>query len=146
MTDEQKQLVRESFESIRDMAEPTAMLFYGRLFSMDPSLRKMFKPDVKAQAGKLMDTLATVIGSIDQLDRLRPTMRELGKRHLEYGVKPEHYDAVAAAFLWALGHALQGECHPDVKAAWGRLLQDVSEEMKRGAGYRVSDSGATIRM
>ena len=82
------QLVRESFELIREMAIPTAMLFYGRLFDMDPSLRGLFHVDFKAQSVKLMDTLSLVAESADRLDQLRPTLRELGRRHVDYGVQP----------------------------------------------------------
>src|SRR5215475_7547605 len=100
----QDQLIRDSFEIVHEMPEAIAMLFYGRLFNLDPSLRKMFKVDMRTQSKKLMDTLAAVVDSLEHFDRMRPMLRELGRKHaVEYGVKPEHYQLVLEALLWSFG-------------------------------------------
>ena len=44
MTLREKQLVRESFQGIGEVAGPLSLLFYGRLFELDPALRPMFRP------------------------------------------------------------------------------------------------------
>lgn len=127
------QLVRESFEMIRGMAIPTAMLFYGRLFDMDPSLRGLFHVDFKAQSVKLMDTLSLVVESADRLDQLRPTLRDLGRRHVDYGVHPQHYQTVSTALIWALAQAMQPDFHEELRAAWTHILDEVCREMLAGA-------------
>ena len=43
MTPEQVTLVQESFELVVPIAETAAVLFYDRLFELDPSLRPLFK-------------------------------------------------------------------------------------------------------
>lgn len=130
------QLVRDSFEIVREMATPTAMLFYGRLFDLDPSLRALFHVDFKVQSRKLMDTLALVAESSDRLEELRPALRELGRRHIDYGVKPEHYQTVSTALLWALSQALQPDFDGEMRGAWIRLLDHVCTEMMAGAGQQ----------
>ncbi|MGJ5815149.1 globin domain-containing protein [Paludibaculum fermentans] len=127
------QLVRDSFELIREVSTPTAMLFYGRLFDLDPTLRGLFHVDFKAQSVKLMDTLALVVESADRLEQLRPTLRDLGRRHVDYGVRPEHYQTVSTALLWALAQAMQPDFDDDVRAAWTRILGEVCQEMLVGA-------------
>ncbi len=127
------QLVRDSFEVIREMSTPTAMLFYGRLFDLDPSLRELFHVDFKVQSGKLMETLALVVESADRLDLLRPTLRDLGRRHVDYGVRPEHYQTVSTALIWALAQAMQPDFHDEVREAWTRILGEVCQEMMKGA-------------
>ena len=37
MTSHQRQLVRHSFDAVRDLSGPMAVLFYGKLFELDPS-------------------------------------------------------------------------------------------------------------
>ena len=81
MTPEQIQLVRSSFAKVAAMQDEAAALFYRRLFELDPSLRPLFKGDITAQGAKLMTALEGVVGSLDQLPRLLPTLRELGRRH-----------------------------------------------------------------
>ncbi|MBN9659562.1 MAG: hemin receptor [Acidobacteria bacterium] len=127
------QLVRESFEMIRGMAIPTAMLFYGRLFDLDPSLRGLFHVDFKAQSVKLMDTLSLVVESADRLDQLRPTLRDLGRRHVDYGVQPQHYRTVSTALIWALAQAMQPDFHDELRSAWTHILDEVCREMLAGA-------------
>jgi len=130
----QEQLIRDSFEVIHEMPQAIAMLFYGRLFDLDPSLRKMFKIDMQTQSRKLMDTLRATVDSLDRFDELRPFLRELGRKHaLEYGVRPEHYQVVTEALLWAFGQALQPHFYPETRAAWRTVLDDIAREMLAGA-------------
>ena len=50
MTERQKQIVAETFPLIREIAIPVSLLFYGRLFDLDPSLRRLFHIDMKEQS------------------------------------------------------------------------------------------------
>ena len=77
MTPQQRQLVRHSFDAVRDLAGPVALLFYGRLFELDPSARRLFHIDLAVQARKIIDTLATVVESLDRFDSIRPRLAEL---------------------------------------------------------------------
>jgi hemoglobin-like flavoprotein len=131
-------LVRDSFELLQQQSPHAILkLFYGRLFNLDPSLRPLFTSDINVQTQKLADSLATVIGALDKFDAARPILRELGARHVSYGVKPHHYDTVRKSLLWALGQALQQDFDPDTRQAWDQLLQEVSAEMLSGAAQPV---------
>jgi len=72
MTPEQIRLVQKSFEQLTPDVNVVAAMFYQRLFELDPSLRPLFKGDVKAQGAKLMKTLAVVVWGLNQTDRLIP--------------------------------------------------------------------------
>jgi hemoglobin-like flavoprotein len=138
MTPRQTRLVRESFPIIRERTETLVLLFYGRLFQLAPSVRSMFTSDVGIQARKFGDTLAALVDSLDDFDRQRPALRAMGLRHVGYGVVPAHYDALATALLWALGHMLQPEFSPEVKSAWAAFIDEVSTVMKAGAAESPS--------
>ena len=43
MTPDQKRLVRETWDRVTPIADPAAMLFYDRLFAIDPDLRDLFR-------------------------------------------------------------------------------------------------------
>jgi hemoglobin-like flavoprotein len=133
MTASQIKLVQESFPSISEQGGAIAMLFYGRLFQMQPQLRPMFRQDIQLQGQKLMDMLSTLTGSLDRFATLTPILRALGQRHAGYGVRDEHYTAVSTALLWALGTALDGEFPQDLKSAWVAVIDAVSDVMKAGA-------------
>jgi hemoglobin-like flavoprotein len=132
LTANQKRLVKTSFESLEEYSDSVVQLFYGRLFEIAPQVRPLFRVDITNQSRKLLDMLTTIVSAIDNFEDLRPRLEELGFKHVAYGAKPEHYDALRVALLWAMGSALELEFDKDTKAAWGHLLEMVSSAM--GAG------------
>ncbi|MBC8165192.1 MAG: hemin receptor [Bryobacteraceae bacterium] len=129
----QQQLVSDSFALIREEAIPVTLLFYGRLFDLDPSTRRMFQPDLQTQSKKLVDMLEVIVSSLSQFDRIRPRLGQLGASHAELGVQPAHYETLTSAWLWALSMGLERQFTPETKAAWKVVLEAVSEVMIRGA-------------
>ena len=129
----QAQLIRDSYEQIQGAAQAIAMLFYGRLFELDPAVRPMFKSDIRLQSKKLMDTITAVVDHADKLESMIPALRSLGKLHAEHGVVPAQYDTVRTALLWAFAQALQSDFDPDTRAAWDSFLRSASREMIAGA-------------
>ena len=61
MTSQQIALVRESFAKIVPASEQAAVLFYDRLFAVDPSTRPLFRGDMKSQGAKLMAAIGSVV-------------------------------------------------------------------------------------
>ncbi len=136
-TEFQKRRIRESFEQVREISAPLASLFYGRLFSLDPATRLLFKNDIRDQGAKLMAMIAVVVDSLDRFDRLIPVLRELGYRHVAYGVKAEQYSTVNIALQWSLAQALEAQFDRETREAWAALLDAVSGEMIAGAAEPV---------
>jgi|SRR3954447_10547876 len=132
MTRYQNHLVRESFEIVREVAEPMTVLFYGRLFDLNPDLRHLFHIDIREQSRKLLSMLSTIIDSLETLDTIRPELRELGRKHVGYGVRREHYATLGSALLWALAQALDSEFSPDVRMAWTQVIEGISTAMLEG--------------
>lgn len=133
MTPEQVALVRSSFAKVVPIKETAADLFYNRLFELDPSLRPLFKGDMKEQGLKLMTMIGTAVGGLDHLDSIVPAVQALGRRHADYGVKDMHYDTVASALLWTLEQGLGAAFTPDVKSAWTSAYGILAGTMKEAA-------------
>jgi hemoglobin-like flavoprotein len=133
MNPQQIQLVQESFEHVKPITDIAADLFYGRLFELDPSLRPMFKDDMAEQKAKLMTTLAFAVASLKQPDRLLPAVRQLGRRHMGYGVQNGHYQTVGAALLWTLGQGLGDGFTPAVEEAWTAAYTLLANTMQEAA-------------
>jgi hemoglobin-like flavoprotein len=130
----QKRLVQESWRKLVPEAERAAILFYTRLFEEDPELRSLFHGDMAEQGQRLMTMLGTAIDELDKLEALAPTIRELGKHHAAFGVKPEHYETFADALMWTLQTVLGADFYPEVEEAWSALYDFMAETMKQGAG------------
>ena len=133
MTEREKQIVSESFPLIKEIAIPVSLLFYGRLFDVDQSLRQLFRIDIKEQSKKLIAMLDAIVESIDDWERIAPILRDLGQRHVAYGVKEQDYNTLCSALVWAFGQALQPGFDNEVRAAWTAVIRAVNEQMKIGA-------------
>lgn len=133
MTPEQIELVKSSWAKVLPIADTAAELFYGKLFNLDPSLKPLFKGDMKEQGRKLMKMINTAVNSLDRLDAVLPGVQQLGIRHIAYGVKDEHYDTVGAALLWTLEAGLGEAFTTDTKAAWATVYGALADTMKTAA-------------
>jgi hemoglobin-like flavoprotein len=133
MTPEQRILVQNSFEQVLPIADVAAELFYGRLFELDPSLRPLFRGDMKVQGRALMSMIKVAVAGLDNLERIVPAVQSLGKRHATYGVTDGHYNTVAAALLWTLEQGLGETFTPEVKAAWVEVYTILATTMKEAA-------------
>ena len=133
MTPEQIRLVQSSFQKVIPISDTAADLFYLRLFELDPSLRPLFKGDIQEQGRKLMHMIHTAVLGLDKPETIIPTVRNLGKRHANYGVQSKHYATVGAALLWALEQGLGKDFTPETKTAWTETYQLLSGVMQEAA-------------
>jgi nitric oxide dioxygenase len=106
MTPQQIELVQSSFTLVEPILEPAAMMFYDRLFQLDPSLRRLFRTPHAEQARKLAAVLTVVVKSLSRPQEILPAVEELGRRHANYGVRPEYDATVGEALLWTLQSGL----------------------------------------
>jgi hemoglobin-like flavoprotein len=133
LTSEQITIVRNSWGKVVPIAPAAAQLFYGRLFELDPSLRRLFKGDMVVQGEKLMKMIGVAVDNLDRLDEIVPAVQDLGVRHLDYGVKNSHYDTVGAALLWTLQQGLDEAYTPAVEQAWSDVYALLASTMKEAA-------------
>src|SRR5262245_30195872 len=136
LTQQQIALVKETFQEIVPMTDVAADLFYSRLFLMDPTLKAVFRGNLKAQERELMKMLAVAVAALDDVEKILPAVEDLGRRHVQYGVKREHYETVGAALLWTLEEGLGDQFTPRVKEAWTALYQLVATTAIN-AGYPI---------
>lgn len=133
MNAHQKQLVQKSFARVIPIADQAAMLFYERLFTLDPSLRPLFKSDIRQQAMKLMNTLQYAVYALDDVETIIPALQSLGRNHVDYGVQDEHYATVGEALIWALAQGLGEHFTDEVRDAWMEVYGLLSTVMRDAA-------------
>jgi len=138
MTPEQIALVQTTFKSVLPIKETAADLFYTRLFELDPTLKQLFTGDMKEQGQKLMSAIATVVGGLNNWAQVEPTVRELGQRHVSFGVKTQDYQTVGAALLWTLEQGLGDAFNEDVKQAWAAAYGAIADVMTDVAKVKVA--------
>lgn len=111
------------------LAITTAM--YARLFE-NKDIEAMFDRAAQTsgeQPKRLAAAILAYAKNIDKLQNLGTAVSRMVVRHIETGVKPEHYPHVAEALLPAIRDVLGAEVATDeVLAAWGEaywMLADI---------------------
>jgi hemoglobin-like flavoprotein len=140
MSPSQVHLIRKSFSELQRHQHVSALVFYRRLFELDPSLRSLFKGDIEEQSRKLLDMLAALISMLESPLGLELALREMGSRHAGYGVKDAHYATVGQALLDMLADTLGKGFTPEVREAWTTLYGAVAATMKAGANQPSTTS------
>ena len=139
-TSQQVGLVQRSFELIEPIIDDAAVLFYGRLFEIDPSLQRMFQKPRRGQARLLAQTLTVVVKGIGRPAQLRGAVEALGRRHAGYGVRDEHYAVVGEALLWTLEAGLKDKFTPEVRDAWVAAYSWLAFTMQRAAASAQAEA------
>jgi hemoglobin-like flavoprotein len=127
LTDQEKQLITNSFMKVAPIADDAAKLFYDRLFEVAPEVKPLFKGDMREQGRKLMQTIATVVSSVNRLDGILPEVQALGRRHIAYGVQKEQYTLVGETLIWTLEKGLGEDFTPEARVAWTKVYTVLAE-------------------
>jgi len=133
MTPEQIDLVQRTWRAVLPVGDTAAELFYGKLFSLDAGIRRLFRDDMIEQGRNLTAMISVAVGALSKPERIRLAVRQLGERHAGYGVEPRHYELVGVSLLWALEKCLGEAFTPEVEAAWRATYAFLSTTMLEAA-------------
>lgn len=138
MTPNELELVMRDGQDITDSPDAFAATFYDTLFEIAPETRPLFADDMTEQRVRLVGELLTLLTaatawrSTGSLDGFVERAKQLGHRHLAYGVEAPMYEAVRVALLAAIGDTVSDfdDAH---EAAWTKLYGLVADIMQEGA-------------
>lgn len=108
--------------------------FYERLFQTAPGVRALFPKDMASQKRHLLAAVSLVVKDSHRLDVLAKPLQDMGKRHVGYGAKPEHYPVVRDTMLATLAEFAGPLWTPALAQAWTDALNRVAAIMLEGAG------------
>lgn len=127
----QIRLIQQSWRSFHGVNPSLiADIFYTKLFTDQPQLRKMFPADMEKQYIKLMDMLTSIFTRIDRLDEMGEELIAMAERHAGYGAKPAHYKAVGNALCWTLEKGLGKNWNEELKTAWVSCYTILADKMQ----------------
>lgn len=133
MTPREIALVQSSWKQVQPIAAQAAAMFYGRLFLLDPSVRPLFRGDLREQGTKLMSMISVAVNALARIETLVPAVQALGRRHAGYGVEDRHYDAVETALVWTLGQGLGEAFSAETEQAWRSAYRVLASTMKEAS-------------
>jgi len=140
--EQDQRLLAESVAAVAHAMTPLISRFYERLFSGRPFLRKLFPMDedaMAAQHDKLLKALLALVDQYARPDQLAPLLRQLGRDHRKFGVRPVHYHAVGEALVAALRDIAGAAWKVEYEQAWTRAYTLAADIMVTAARAAESD-------
>ena len=104
--------------------------FYKRMFENNPEVKSFFNMDNQVsgeQPKALAMTILAAAQNIDNLNALLPAIQKIGKRHVEVGIRPEHYPIVGSNLLLAIKEVLGDAATDEVITAWGKTYEVIAD-------------------
>jgi hemoglobin-like flavoprotein len=108
------------------------------MFELAPHAQALFPDDLAAQRTKLVDELSVLVQAVTEthdregLHAFVARGRELGARHVGYGVQRDDYDVMGRALLAALATVL-APWDEARRGAWTKLYRLITDVMCEGA-------------
>ncbi len=124
--------LRDSLAAAAADPREFASAFYVTLFALAPAMRGLFPQDLQSQHEKFAQTLATVVGLLEDPAAVVASLQQLGLRHRAYGTLPQHYAPVGEALLATLEARTAGGLAPAARDGWRRLYGWIVTEMLSG--------------
>lgn len=123
--------LQQSLAVLRPLADAITTTFYSNLFTSYPMLRGMFPTDMTGQRRKLFESLEFVVSHLDQPENVRPALAEMGRRHVGYGAKPEHYPIVRDFLVNAMATVVGQDWNHTLQADWLVAIDLVGAAMQK---------------
>ena len=123
-----------SFDLVAPKGDELMEIFYARLFAVAPAVQPLFAgADMKRQQAMLLSALVLLRKSLRDLERVVPTLRNLGARHVAYGAEAAHYPVVGEVLIGAMATVAGEAWEPRFTAAWVEAFGVVAGVMAEGA-------------
>uniref|UniRef100_G3NSS7 X globin n=1 Tax=Gasterosteus aculeatus TaxID=69293 RepID=G3NSS7_GASAC len=145
-SEEQIQMIKDSWKVIRDDIAKVGIIMFVRLFETHPECKDVFflfrdvedlerlrtSRELRAHGLRVMSFIEKSVARLDQMERLEALALELGKGHYHYNAPPKYYSYVGAEFIGAVQPILKERWTEELEEAWKTLFQFVTGLMQRG--------------
>lgn len=145
MTPQQVALVQESWAAMGPQINAVAARFYHLLFEADPNVRDLFSEDPNVQADILVTEMALIVNSIPRFDAFTARARELGARHVQYGVTHRHFEIAERVLLQTFEETFGPAFTDELREAWRMGFDLMAETMMQGAADAVLEGARSGR-
>ena len=137
MNPEQVNLITQSFDEMWPLRRNLAAKFYARFFANAPDAQRLFPNDMERQYLKLMDTIAAIVGALNNHALFQSIIGHTARQHARFGVTASQLAAFGEALIWGLEEQFGSAFTLKLRRAWIELYDSVQTEMKHAAQTRT---------
>lgn len=145
LTETQKSLVRETWETVEQHKNNVGKKMFLRFFETNPEYQKLF-PEFKdvdprelenttalyGHAKRVMKAVENAVSSLDDAFGFAAYLEELGRRHKSRALKPAYLDAMQEALMYTVKELLNHQWTHETEEAWNKLFRFISSTMIKG--------------
>ncbi|XP_070207717.1 globin-1-like [Littorina saxatilis] len=144
LTSRQKQTLQTAWDQLeRDIATVGVITFVG-MFKTHPQVEDFFMPftglaktdeqyssTLRQHALRVMATVEKCIHRLDEPERMRNILEQLGSRHINYNAKIDYVDLLGSQFVMAVKEN-SPQWGDDLETSWLSLVKTITFFIKKG--------------
>ena len=131
MSPERVSLITKSFDELWPFRRNLAASFYARFFENAPDAQRLFPADMERQYLKLMDTIAAIVGGLNDRALSQSIISHTARQHARFGVTASQLAAFGEELIWGLEQQFGSAFTSEMRQAWTELYEDVQAQMIR---------------
>ncbi|XP_064601032.1 neuroglobin-like [Liolophura sinensis] len=149
LTNRQVDLVKHSWDLVKDEMEETGLRIYSRFLDNEKDLRRYFpkilqnnskdlekwevnEAMLKNHALIVMEGLGAAVESIEDSTCLHAILLSVGEKHYQMRIRPQYLERLWPAIDFGLKEVLQDVYTREVKDAWKQIFMYIITKMKEG--------------
>ncbi len=127
-------IIQVSFEKMRPVVDEAAGHFFETLFTKFPESKSLFRSaNLEEQKKVWTDSLVKIVEGLSDLPSLTHSLRSIGKRNADSGVKEEHYSMVGKSLITTLKTTLKDQWTAELEDQWILAIGFVADQILEGA-------------
>lgn len=138
--------VTSSWDKLKHTADyrtKAGEMIFLRVFALEPSARALFKftedediqanPAFHSHAMGMVDMIETAVELLGpDLEPLEADLKDLGKRHIGYGVSSDYFPVMERSVMYTLEEILGDKLTKSDRAAWQEIFHFMISNMTKG--------------
>src|SRR5215471_21379507 len=97
--------------------------FYARFFANAPDAQRLFPDDMERQYLKLMDTIAAIVGALNDRALFQSIVGHTARQHARFGVTASQFAAFGEDLIWGLEEQFGPRFTFELRQAWTELYE-----------------------
>jgi nitric oxide dioxygenase len=126
LSEQSAAVVRATAGVVAEHAEAITAVFYPRMLTAHPELRRVFNAGNQANGEQSRALAASVVAYAVRLidpeaPSFAPVLERIAHKHVSLGIRPEQYTIVGSHLIAAVAEVLGDAVTPEVAAAWDEV-------------------------
>jgi len=127
LSEQSTKIILDTSKTVVVSATAITAQMYKIMFSKYPHVKELFKNQPENQYMILAEALSLFCVNIDKVERLRPALEVIARKHVETKVKRGHYPIVGSSLIKAMEDVLGDKATIEFIDAWTEAYKYLSK-------------------